>query len=203
MIKEDVWFAPYENFTLSEMVKNINLASLLKSVSDEKFSEQYTSVITLHEVGDFKIELDRAFVSPNDRNKDPEGRRIYYPVDLPRPEELIRLDENKALLNHFGELSCMKELYEEDITKLYGKDLYMCGLYVHTPKGVFFSIGNVDREAEEIRPGAVFYFWKPCNSDGPIGRIYLPIDMRSLKRLQFRFSKLDQNSLYKASSLFE
>lgn len=202
-IKEDQWFRPYEQFSINDVKEKIEFSTILENSLRIKIPEYFVkTILSMHKTDGFQIVLDRACVDVNDQNKY-DGERIYYPIRSPSCEELIVLDESVTAINGFGELNCIKDLEENDLIKICEKELYPYGLFVRTPTGIFYSICKVDKETEGFCPGAAFYYWKPYNNTGNIGKIYLPIDMKSLKKLVFRFSRLEEKLVYEDSSLFE
>jgi len=217
MSRENEWFRPYESFKFNDMGLNIKLQTVLDEFAEKRLGIRKPKdhhlrerVIPSFKTDDFSIGFDYANVDKEDRNKY-RGRKIYYPVRQPNPEEIVSRSDFRfeigveTVVSGFGEIFCVKDpVKEEEIIRIREKELYPYGLFLRTLSEIFYSIGILIRSEDEEagRPGVVYSLWRPHDRVGEIGKIYVPVDLSSLRKLEFNFSKLDRNLLCKDSDSF-
>lgn len=201
---KETWFRPYENFSLSDVSRNIRFFSHLEALSSdiiekpEGVGQQY---IPYYDKDGLWIIYDRTLLDESDMTKTSNGARVYYPIRPPNPEEIVR--KGHVVANGFGNLLCMYSLNNEETITIHGIELYPYALFLQAPSGTYYSIGSVVVADEEDSIDASYVRWKPYRSAQDAGYSSVPTNLPSLQKLEFKLSRLDPDFVCKQIPFFQ
>ncbi len=217
-MEKETWFKPYKDFDIG------NQLDFLKFVSEEDGEDyNYPPIpfhleIAFHEGEDWSISFLDADTYPGDLNKSPYSELgIYYPFGVPHSEEIepgiTRTDNGMVVdrIKSFGDLVFDIACCESDFITFLDKRLFPFGIFIKTPIGTFYSLPDLngisvideeDRKDPKNDLEVLYDLWKPYETSEPAGSLYVPLNLPSLKVLEFKLSRLEPGFIYENIAAF-
>lgn len=180
----------------------------LLSFSSEADRERYYrySIIPKFEREGFHILFVEGYVDEQNYGYTEDRlHRVYYPVREPAQKELVYEEENRrVIVENFGRLFASLDVYNPEglveefelFFRTSSAIFYSSGRPYDIPKGLEEKIRSkgIDLESGLERGSASriitdYDLWKPNDASLPQGVIYVPLDLPTLKSLEFKISR--------------